>query len=570
MRMRTPIWLIGLLVLSAGANAQSIDATAGSSQMYGSSGLYTEYRKGDVFGWTGIGYDSGMRYGGFYSVPMREMMSGLKGSRLEGGDQPVSALLDVDEYDTHRFTVRGVSLVRKADTSRLQVFGGELTEDAIQPYLHFASTGGSDLSETPMGAITYAHKFSKTLQMHSLNLFTDKLTSIQSMGWKPSSTWQFAGAAGVGFGSPYLSAVSAFQKTWMSLRTSYTVAGHDFHRQEGPYASNEPLGLNARIQLSPADPFRFGVAHEHTLTYMSEPIAGESSQTHPTVLSTFDSANGFVSFKGLRMSTSASTGKADNVAGNTTTEMATISRKLTSRWTTFGSDVNMRMPGGSSQALININEIRVSPRLALRQNYTRMNGQNTFSFGGEWRSNLLTFSIDQETYISPLAASLGGKSMFQAWTFSIRLRGPRGTNANVDTFVDPSGRMQWGGYLSGLHYNAVAPAQNDSPTISRYLIHGLVVDENGRGVWGIALTIGGEEIFSDENGEFFCHVRNGKPLPLHVDPNASLQSRPWQLETAPEMVQGRSDDTEGESVRVVIRMVSLVATKSRSQETPGR
>jgi hypothetical protein len=294
------------------------------------------------------------------------------------------------------------------------------------------------------------------------------------------------------------------------------------------------------------------------LTYMSEPItAGQSSPTQPTIISTFESANAVAAFKGLRMNASVGTGKADSATGNTTTELLTVSRRLMSRWTTFGSWVDMWMPGSTSTAYININEIRVNPRLAVRQNYTRMNGQNTFSFGGEWRSNLLSFSIDQQTYISPLAASVGGKSMFQAWTFSIRLRGPRGTNANVDTFVDPSGRMQWGGYLSGLHYDAVAPAHNTSPAISRYVVHGSVVDEADKGVWGIAITIGGETVISDENGEFFLHVKSARPLPLRVDESSSLQSRKWQLDTAPDSVRGSLEDAQYDPVRVVVRTTNL-------------
>lgn len=147
--------------------------------------------------------------------------------------------------------------------------------------------------------------------------------------------------------------------------------------------------------------------------------------------------------------------------------------------------------------------------------------------------------------------------MFQAWTFNIRLRGPRGTNANVDTFVDPTGRMQWGGYLSGLHYDAVAPVKNNEPSFSKYLVHGSVVDEAGKGIWGIALTIGGETVISDENGEFFLHVKNSKPLLLRVDTNLSLQTRRWQLETAPETARGSLENTQDDPVRIVIRTGNL-------------
>jgi hypothetical protein len=259
---------MGVLAFAAFAHTQSFDATFGSSELYSSSGLYTEYVLGKTYGWTVIAYENGMQFGGFYSVPAEADGVRSERTRLEIGDQPISGFLDVDEYDSHRFTVHGVSLTRRNDASMLRVVGGELTEDTIQPYLHFASTSGSSLTETPMGAVTYAHKFSQTLQWHSLNLFADKPTSIQSLGWKPSLAMQLVGAAGIGFGMPYASAVGGLQRSWIALRASYIMAGHDFHREEGPYTSDERLELNARVKFSPTDTFRLDAAHEHTLTYM--------------------------------------------------------------------------------------------------------------------------------------------------------------------------------------------------------------------------------------------------------------------------------------------------------------
>jgi hypothetical protein len=206
-----------------------------------------------------------------------------------------------------------------------------------------------------------------------------------------------------------------------------------------------------------------------------------------------------------------------------------------------------------------MNEIRVNSRLSIRQNYNRMNDQNTFSAGGQWMSNLVSFTIDQQVYISPLAQAFGGKSVFQAWTFSVRLRSFHGTNTNVNTFIDPNGRMQWGGYLSGLRYSAVAPAHNDSPIFSKYVVRGVVVDETGQGVWGIAFRIGEETVLSDTNGEFFTHVKNAKPLPLAVAADSSIQTSRWSLKSAPSIAQGSLDSAAGAPVRVTVQVAGLVA-----------
>lgn len=543
------------LVMVSGLRAQSFNATIGSSETYGSSGLIMQYRRGDNYGWVGVGSSTGFRYGSFYSTPIRQLGLGEKAPRLEIGDQSLSALLDVDEYDTHAFTARGASFVRKTQSGRLQVFGGTLTEDTIQPYLHFATTSGDMLSQTPVGAITWRHRFSPSIQMHSLNLFTGKVTSIQSVGWKPSEAWRFAGAGGLGLGSPYLSGVSAYEGKLLNTRISYTLADHGFHREEGPYSSSENLGLNARVEVSPTDSFRAGAAHEHLVTYMPEQrIEGQPLQPASTLISTFDSAHAFVKVWGFRVNNSASVGKEDGTTGKTTTEMVSFSRKMSSRWTTFGALINMKSHLASNRSFIDINQWRLSPRLALRQNYTWMDGQNSFSIGGDWKSNPLTFSVDEETYVSPLAAIAGRSGMFQAWTFSIRLRMPHDTTANVNTFMDPTGTMQWGGYLEGLRYDAVGGAPQSSPTFSRYVVRGLVVDQSGKGVWGIALSIGGETVISDQSGAFFLHVKSAKPLAVKIEPESSLQFAPWRLSSAPPTVRGWHEESSAEPLRIILHM----------------
>lgn len=102
----------------------------------------------------------------------------------------------------------------------------------------------------------------------------------------------------------------------------------------------------------------------------------------------------------------------------------------------------MISPTFTQQALLATNEFRVNSRLSVRQNYNRMNGQNSFSAGAQWRSNLVTFAVDNQMYMSPLAAAFGGKSVFQAWTFGIRFRSFRGTHTDINTVIAPDGKMQ--------------------------------------------------------------------------------------------------------------------------------
>gem|GEM_PF-5352235 len=118
-----------------------------------------------------------------------------------------------------------------------------------------------------------------------------------------------------------------------------------------------------------------------------------------------------------------------------------------------------------------------------------------------------------------------------------------------------------GGYLSGLHYDAVTPAGNTGPTFSKYVVHGEVVDDTGNGVWGIAVSVGGETVISDENGEFFLHVKSAKPLPLSVDAKSSLQTRRWLVDTAPESVRGSLEGASEARVRIALRFERVLAER---------
>jgi hypothetical protein len=128
--------------------------------------------------------------------------------------------------------------------------------------------------------------------------------------------------------------------------------------------------------------------------------------------------------------------------------------------------------------------------------------------------------------------------------------------------VDPLGKTQWGGYLSGLRYQSLTSyAQQDHQvTFSKYLIHGKVIDEAGQGVWGIAVQVGPEMVYSDTQGEFFLHVKNNKPTPIAVAADASLQSSWWKLQSAPAVAQGRPEGTPGDPLLVVVQTRRTVAS----------
>ncbi len=535
--------LLMLALCCAATYAQtSIQATAGGDQLYDAYGLQAQYEWRHFSGWMGAGYNNGARFGGYLKVP-------LKSSHIGLGDQKIEVVLDTDEYGNHVLTGRGLSANRKTESASLHVFSGLLLQETTLPYMFTGLTSGTNFQYTPLGAVTYQHKLSTTLQMHSLMMVGDdgrkRLTSIESLGWRPSKAWMFAGAAGLGSGSRYLSGAGEYRRERFDLWSSYTVAGKSFHRQEQPYYSQELVGFNARLTMTPVKPLRLFAVHERSQSVLSG---------FPSLISTVDSASIATRAKGFQVSPSVSRVRVDGQSGQTYTGMFSVTRQILPRWTSFASYIYMDSPSFLNKDIVTINEFRISPRLTIRQDFDRMDGQNTYAFGGDWLSNRISFSIDQQVYMNSLAPAYGGKAFFQAWSFNIKLRSPHRTETTLNAVVTPDGKTYWGGYLSGLRYSTVGPDHSeDEPSLSRYIISGKVVDEKGNGVWGIAVRIGTELIFSDENGQFFLHVQNSKPVPLAVAASTSLQSAAWKLQTAPAIAHGRPEGSPADPVLIIVR-----------------
>ena len=538
MKWKITIRLLPLL-LSLGLHAQTIESTVGGSEMNDAYGVRNTFKWRELQGWTGIGYNDGFKLGAYLQIPVS------KETHIGAGDQWLSSFLDTDEFDTHSFSVRGLSFNIRARSSaqdrvNLEVFSGFISKQYEYPYLLANATStDSSMKQTAITAVLYRARLSKKIQTHAVTIWDGKFTSIGSIGWNPSSHYEVAAAAGTGSDAAYYAARGSAHFNAIDLDSSYTVAGPTFHRQEQPWFSTEPVGWNARIRWTPIHNFRLLLDRDHQRTWFYD---------LPMVESTTHSASLSGSIAGFQLGSSVSGVRSNMVAGLNRTEMFSASRRVLPRWRSFGSFIDMDSPRMKQKLFVAINEFKLNSRLVVRQNFSRVDGTNSYSGGATWLSNRISFSVDNQLYVSPLAASFGGKSILQAWTFDVRLRTPHHTTVNESTFVDATGKMMWGGYLSGLRYERVGSSSvaEQSSSFAKYIVYGKVVNEEGKGVWGVAVQVGGEMVYSDSNGEFFIHVRNSKPLSLTVVPASSMQTAWWKLHNAPATVHGvpERDSTE--------------------------
>jgi hypothetical protein len=531
-------------------SAQTVDFTPGGSQIIGVYGVQSNFSFRKVFGWTGVGYYGGFNTSGYLNTPL------YKKTRLGLGDHEFDAAFATDEFDYYRVTGRGVSTNYFAKNRALQTFVGEFSYDYRVPYFYTVPAATGNITGMLSGYI----KVSPKLEFRTYNAFGDTATAIQSLQYKPGKQWMMSTAEGVGAGCAYAANAVEFKRRTLDLRASYTLATSKFRRQDGAYEI-EPLGLNARAEIPIGDNLVFHGYHRREMTVVPKYLGFTRSSSIGAV----DLAGLTAGFLGFRTNLTVNKSTCDAYPGTNYSGMASITRSITPRFRTTFSYLHSitRQDLEVYQAM---SEYRVNNHFAISHNFALMNGQPRNTIGGRISFNAISITADNQVYVSDVAAQFGQKSVFQAWNFTLRLRTAHGTQTHLETIVDPFGKTEWGGYLSGLRYRSLSTPNapgNPHVNFSKYLISGIVVDESGKGVWGIALRIGSEIVMSGMDGRFFTHVRNNKRLPFAVASESSLQARHWVVAEAPGFAQG--DPENGKPIRVVIQMTSsLVAASDRA------
>ena len=137
-----------------------------------------------------------------------------------------------------------------------------------------------------------------------------------------------------------------------------------------------------------------------------------------------------------------------------------------------------------------------------------------------------------------MAGGFNGRPFVQAWTVNLQIQIPRGRGAQLhyDNFVDPYGKVRYTAFVSGIGYGGFEQspgyAMAAAPLIDRYLVRGLIEDEDGKPVWGIAVQIDGQVVFSDSQGEFFVRFKRPGPYPAPLpstDRSAPAAGKPFPL-----------------------------------------
>ncbi len=123
---------------------------------------------------------------------------------------------------------------------------------------------------------------------------------------------------------------------------------------------------------------------------------------------------------------------------------------------------------------------------------------------------------------------------------------PRGIQLQVDTNVDPLGKVRYTTYATSYGYRAMSasPGASSSGGFFRYLVSGRVVDVDGHPLEGAAVRIGGDLAFTNSEGAFSVRVRKDQALPFAVLLDEFVAPGRYQVESAPDRVLPALDGEE--------------------------
>src|SRR5690349_16078540 len=95
---------------------------------------------------------------------------------------------------------------------------------------------------------------------------------------------------------------------------------------------------------------------------------------------------------------------------------------------------------------------------------------------------------------------------------------------------------------------------SDAFSIGKYLVQGVVTDENQEPVEGAALHIGKEIAYSDSTGHFSARFSKHGPHKLAVVPDEFTTNAQYEVVSAPEEASAEADDAASQ-IKIVVRRV---------------
>jgi hypothetical protein len=542
MRLQFQRALLVLAMLLAGrANAQVFRVQGGTSTMLNAQGGSVEFKAPKYDGSVSLGYFEGhLRFGA-------ENRYQFHNFTLLTGDETVPFILPTDVFDaSHYFSMRGAGVTHRNGTREYYAFGG-MTSTWLGTGLFNAAT-----SDNPAGMLFFEQKLGNHFKFFSRNIISRQQTSLQGLEYRPNRAMRAALTAGIGSNQKYFAASFDAETEKLIFKTSYVLTDKSFQRVSlaTPLSSEVNKG-NVQMLYKPLDFVSITAGHQNILEPLT--LGGVVQQATVNQLAADFHVEKFY-FGGGQFASSSSGIRAQ---GTNLYVGRRFGRLLEVNENWFQSKSQ-----GQPNSTVLSGTIRenISSRLSLLQLISRAGGQTTFAFGGDFTSNRLMLQADYQNLYLPFRPDHPFQQAL-ALNAAVRVLGPMQITAASN--VDPTGHMRYTFGMSTYVYriSGMASTHSESFSIAKFLVQGVVKDDQGNPVEGAALRIGKEVVYSDSTGAFLARMGKHGPFPLSVVPEEFLTNGLYEAVSAPSTVRAETEDA-ATNLEIVIRRVPPPPAKS--------
>jgi hypothetical protein len=539
------------LILAPRTAAQVIQLSGGSSSLMETQGGSVQVDSENMHGTFGLGWHDGLRTG-FLAE------STFDGTKVSLGDEIIPFVLPTDIFDTSYYLWgRGIGLRREVGGGDALVFAGYTSESLNTPFVNTASP------DDPVAAFFYRHPLGGKLKFSSYNLVSGRLTSIQSLEWTPISDLSFAASAGVGYQQPYGAVSARLHRNKVDVWASESDSTDSFRRIRlvSPLMT-EQKGANARVEYRPGTNVGVSLSRQDLLAPLSDGSALEAR---------VDGVNGWFSLAGVRVNNSLF--HSMGPSGATDASLSSLERSFWNRLDVRLEYFHSRSDvSGSFDGLTSTFRERINAHISVSQSVFSQGSQHTVSFGGQFVSNSLEVSLDYQTIFVPFV--LPGQSPFRQ-VLSLNFRGKvwKDMDLHAATNYTPLGQTRYTAYVTNELYSdgsgLVAPGRSAGRSIPPYLVRGVVRDERNQPVFGAALIVDRDEVFTDSDGVFVARKKKGGEYDLKVDLANFLFPEEFVVISAPARVQAAAPDVNESTTVVRIRRRSQTSAATPGRQTDG-
>ena len=541
--LRAKCALMVLAMLLAGsAEAQVFRVQGGTSTLLNAEGGSIEFKAPTYDGSVGLGFFNGHFE---YGAETRYLFHGYT---FLAGDDSVPFTLPTDVFDSsHYFSARGVGVTRKDKDNNSAIYAYAGTTSTWLGTGFFSAAR----SDKPVGIFFYQRKLNPRLTFFSRDILSNRQTLLQGLEYRANKWLTASVTDGIGSNQKYFASGLDAETHNLAFKASYIVTGDMFRRVTviSPLSSEVNKG-NVQMLYRPSDFVTITTAHENIL----EPLTPGG----PMQAASVNQFSGDFHIEKVYFGTGLFSSNASGRSTQGTNLYAgrRIGQRLEVNTNYFRSKPQSTNTALSQTTTVLSGTVRenFSSRFSLLQLISRTSGQTTFAFGGDFTSNRLLVRADYQNVYLPFRPDRPFQQAL-ALNVAFRVSGPLLITAASNVAPDGHLRYSFGASTYLYRFRGMAMAANsDSFSIAKYVVQGVVRDDQGLPVEGAALHIGKEVVYSDSSGKFQVRFSKRGPFPLSVAPDEFINNGVYEVVSAPSQVSAETEDNATD-VQVVVKRV---------------